>query len=319
MAKYKTYAIVDGKPRWVFVNENDVIVNANPSKEELKCVEIRGSQRKRVSYTDEELLNYLEMFCEENGRFPIAKDFVNGSKYPSNTVYQKRFGSWNNALKLAGLDSREKCGRSGKYTDEELLIFLNIFYEEQGKVPSRRDFLNSPHYPDYQNYTTHFGNWGNALKMVGLDIDTMVEKGNLKTEQQKGRWTEIIVRDNFENRPIDLSGNNPSSIIDGICPNCQTYEVKSSQLRIIGKWSGWTFATRKKDKDDNREAIQWYYFAAFNEDYTKLYHMWRVPGEIVDKNTFIVGIYGGEFTIENMKEYDITSKFKDIVSVENEK
>jgi hypothetical protein len=315
MAKYKTYVIVDGKPRWVFVNENDVIVNANPSKEELKCVEIRGSQRKRVSYTDEELLNYLEMFCEENGRFPIAKDFVNGSKYPSNTVYQKRFGSWNNALKLAGLDSREKCGRSGKYTDEELLIFLNIFYEEQGKVPSRRDFLNNPHYPDYQNYTTHFGNWGNALKMVGLDVDTMIKKGVLETTQQKGRWVEIIVMDNFENKnkQIDISGKNLNSAIDGICPNGQTYEVKSAKLLTIGKWKGWPFATKNRDKDDDIEAIQWYYFAAFDEDYTKLLYMWRVPGEMVDKNTLVIGMYGGLYTVYNMREYDITDKFKDTI------
>ena len=313
MKDYKTYVIIDGKPKWILVDENENVINYNPNSNELNGVEIRGSQRKRVSYTDEELLNYLEMFCEENGRFPIAKDFVNGSKYPSNTVYQKRFGSWNDALKLAGLDNREKCGRSDKYTDEELLIFLNIFYEEQGKVSSRRDFLNNPHYPDYQNYTAHFGNWGNALKMVGLDVDTMIEKGNLKTEQQKGRWTEIIVRDNFENRPIDLSGKNRGSVMDGICPNGQTYEVKSAKLLTIGKWSGWPFVTRNKDKDDDREAIQWYYFAAFNEDYTELLYMWRVPGEIIEKNTFTVGMHSGLFCVYNMEEFDITAKFKDVV------
>lgn len=73
----------------------------------------------------------------------------------------------------------------------------------------------------------------------------------------------------------------------------------------------WSFSTRNEDKDDDKEAIQWYYFAAFNHDYTKLIYMWRVPGEIVDKDTFYVGMYNGyEFNIENMKKYDITDEFK---------
>ncbi len=113
-----TYRLVNGKPRWILVDENDVVINNDPSKEELKGTKILGNKRT---------------------------------------------------------------------TDEELLNFLNNFYEENGKVPSRRDFLNNPDYPDYQNYTTHFGNWGNTLKMVGLDLDTIVGQRNLNTDAQKGR------------------------------------------------------------------------------------------------------------------------------------
>lgn len=312
MTEYKAYVIIDGKPKWIIKNENGDIINRSPTDKELKNALVKSSRKKICS--NEELLNYLRVFHKENGRLPIAKEFLNNPDYPTFVTYQKRFGSWNKAITLAGLDNREKCARSNKYSDEELLIFLTIFYEENGKVPGKRDFINNFAYPDYQNYTAHFGSWGNALKMVGLDVDTMVKQGNLKTEKQKGRWVEIIVRDNFENESIDLSGNNPSSMIDGICPNGQTYEVKSSPLRVIGKWSGWTYGTGNKDKDDDIEAIQWYYFAAFNEDYTELYHMWRVPGEIVEKNTLHIGMYGGEFNIENMAEYDITDKFKDAMS-----
>ena len=52
---------------------------------------------------------------------------------------------------------------------------------------------------------------------------------------------------------------------------------------------------------------------AFNEDYTKLMHVWRVPGEIVDDDYFIVGTLNAKFTIENMMQYEITDKFRDIV------
>ena len=312
MTEYKAYVIVDGKPRWIIINENGDMINNNPSNKELKNALIKTINRKICNY--EELLKYLNIFYKENGRIPIAKDFYNNCKYPTFVTYQKRFGSWNKAITLAGLDDRTKRSRSNKYSDEELLIFLTIFYEENGKVPAKRDFINNLAYPDYQNYTTHFGSWGNALRMVGLDLDKTVEQGNLKSDKQKGWLAEIMVRDCFENNSIDLSGNNPSSIIDGICPNSQTYEVKSSRLRIIGKWNGWTFGTKNHDKDDDIEAIQWYYFAAFNKDYTELFHMWRVPGEIVEKRNFIVGIYGGEFAVDNMTKYDITDKFKDVLS-----
>lgn len=39
--------------------------------------------------------------------------------------------------------------------------------------------------------------------------------------------------------------------------------------------------------------------------------VWRVPGEIVEKDDFHVGM-NPQFNIENMKEFDITDKFKDI-------
>ena len=313
MTECKTCVIVDGKPRWIVVDENGKAVNKNPSGKELKSLQIMGSQKERVFYTDEELLNRLEVYYEKNGRVPRAIDF------PNSPTYLKRFGSWNNALKLAGLDNREKCGRSDKYTDEELLLFLIIYFEENGKVPTKDDFVNNLACPDYQNYRSHFGSWGNALKLVGLDTDTLVKKGILETTNQKGRWVEIIVRDNFEKEPIDLAGSNINSPHDGVCPNGQTYEVKSAKLLTIGKWRGWPFGTHNKDKDDDTEAIQWYYFAAFNEDYTELYHMWRVPGEIVETTSFVIGMYGGMFCIDNMQEYDIIDKFKDATSAKNKK
>ncbi len=39
--------------------------------------------------------------------------------------------------------------------------------------------------------------------------------------------------------------------------------------------------------------------------------MWKVPGDIVDKDFFHVGIHNSyEFNVENMKKYDITDEFK---------
>lgn len=261
-------------------------------------------------YTDEELLDCLKQFYQENGRIPMASDFLNNFEYPHRNTYMERFGSWNNALEMTELNLEK---RFEKYTDNELLNHLSIFYKKNGRVPIQKDFLNNPEYPCYLTYRKRFGKWSKALKIVGLDTDTMVVQGIIETNNQKARLAEMKIIDHFKRRSIDLSGNSWHSYHDGICPDGQTYEVKSSKLHANMFWN---FNTRSKDKDDNKEAIQWYYFAAFNEDYTRLLYMWRVPGEIVEKNCFVVGTdTNREFNIENMKPYDITDKFKDIMKI----
>lgn len=42
--------------------------------------------------------------------------------------------------------------------------------------------------------------------------------------------------------------------------------------------------------DDDKEAIQWYYFIALNNDNT-IKHVWRVPGEMVEKDYFQIGLH----------------------------
>jgi len=63
---YKSYRIIDGKPRWVIVDETSKIVNRNPSKDELKGLktEPRFFRDTIKKYTDRELLNYLIKFMK---------------------------------------------------------------------------------------------------------------------------------------------------------------------------------------------------------------------------------------------------------------
>lgn len=56
------------------------------------------------SITDHELIKKLIQFYNEDGKAPARRDFVKNPKYPSFKMYQKRFGSWMKALKIAKLD-----------------------------------------------------------------------------------------------------------------------------------------------------------------------------------------------------------------------
>ena len=217
-----------------------------------------------------------------------------------------------NKEELKGLEKESYKNKShaiNVYTDEELLNYFKQFYEENRRVPAQKDFADSPEYPDYKTYKKRFGSWSNALKLVGLDIDTMVKNGIIETSIQKARYAEIKVINHFKRNPVDLAGENCNSPCNGICPNGKTYDVKSSKLRKEHK--RYEFNIHNKYKEE----IEIYYFLVFNdEDYTKLRYAWRVPGEIVEKNYFQVGLnsWSRGYTIDNMKEYDITDKFESL-------
>ena len=208
---------------------------------------------------------------------------------------------------------KSNLGSRSIYTDGELLDYLKRFYKEHGRIPVVKDFVNNPEYPGFSVYYERFGSWSKALKLVGLDLDSMVKDGVLITSHQKARLAEIRVIDHFKTRPIDLAGENGNNSCDGICPNGMSYDVKSSKLHKLGHY---LFNTRNRFK----EKIKIYYFLGFNEDYTKIRHAWRVPGMMAESNKFYVGVGPSyKFNIENMKEYDITDKFREILVSEKSK
>lgn len=313
---YKSCRVIDGKPRLVIVDENGKIVNRGPSKEDLKGLQeepfSRGLQeepaigRRRSAYTDKELLKFLNIFYQENDRVPIWRDFVNNPGYPGWSTYQIRFGSWNNALKWAGLYDKKKIRGKKAYADVDLLNYLKEFYQERGKVPAERDFMNNPGYPGLSTYQIRFGSWNNALKLAGLDVDTLIKKGVVQSSDQKARLSELYVNDFFQGRSVDLAGKNHNSPCDGICPNGQTYDVKSSGL-VNDSYFIFTFKNKEK------EEIECYFLLGFNTDYTELLYVWRVPGDIIEKFEIRIRMNSGKFNVGNMLEYEITDDFKKVI------
>lgn len=200
-----------------------------------------------------------------------------------------------------------------RYTDEELLEYPRQFEKENGRPPTERDFnIGDQRYPCANTYIDRFGSWNNVLKLIGMDSDTIIKQGKLLNDNHKGRLWEISIIEVFDNKSIDLSGNNWCSPYDGICPNGKIYDAKSSGLSENGL--RWDFHAKHKDKCDDREAIEFYYLGAFDRYYKKLLYVWRIPGEMMDNYHFSVGTNSSyEFNIENMKEYDITEKFKSAI------
>jgi len=82
-------------------------------------------------------------------------------------------------------------------------------------------------------YIDRFGSFENAKRLVGLDIDSMIKKGVIKSPIQKGRQAELYVLENYEEGSKDLSGENWKSPFDGISKKSkEIYDVKLNYMQI---------------------------------------------------------------------------------------
>lgn len=86
--KYKAYRIVDGKPRWIIVDENGNIVNRNPSKCELKGLEKQCKYDKNEDYTKLEYVWRIPGEIAEKGQFIVGLNSWSRTKF---TVDNKEY------------------------------------------------------------------------------------------------------------------------------------------------------------------------------------------------------------------------------------
>jgi len=114
-------------------------------------------------YTNEELINYIKDFYNLYNRIPKARDFRNNKDYPNCATYYNKFGSWNNAIELAGFTANINIR---KYTKVECIEAIKDFYKKYNKVPSIKDFKGSK--PSIDMVKRQFGTWNKAIEASNL-------------------------------------------------------------------------------------------------------------------------------------------------------
>jgi len=163
----KDFEKLEGYPtRKTFTNHfesfNDIIVLAGfePSYIPMK----KRREIDKNTYTKEFLISEINRFIDEFGHVPTIEELDNNISYPLRDKYRKVFGTWNNALKEAGI----KLNAVHQYDDSFLEEEFHRFFKENGRIPRIFEF-NSSEYPSFWCYQNRFGSWNKAVVAYGYE------------------------------------------------------------------------------------------------------------------------------------------------------
>jgi hypothetical protein len=123
--------------------------------------------KKRVIRTDTQLINELAKLAKDLNRTPTTRE-LEPNNLANLGVYTKRFGSWDKALELAGLN-KDNYSKFRGASDEELLDALVDLQNSIGREPTAQDCTSTPGVPDPTTYRARFGSFLEAKKLAGLD------------------------------------------------------------------------------------------------------------------------------------------------------
>jgi hypothetical protein len=148
-----------------------------PRVDEEALAAFRRGLRRR--YTDEQILDELKACAARLRRSPTMREF---EADPETTVHPQtmveRFGSWNEAKRLAGLVPRRFATR------EDLLRLLRELGEELGRVPRASDLdARRKRMPSKSLYWHTFGSFSEALRQAGFDVPLGEERLERAVEQ----------------------------------------------------------------------------------------------------------------------------------------
>ena len=121
----------------------------------------------KMIYSDEELINQLKDHYSRNMDISRRK-FKSDLNVCNPTTVIKRFGSWTNALILAGVYTPKKV----KLTEKQILDQLKEFYKKNSGI-SVKSFDQDKSVCGTTTVMKYFGSWNNALIKAGLKEKTV--------------------------------------------------------------------------------------------------------------------------------------------------
>jgi len=113
--------------------------------------------------TDKEYLEELHRLKDELGRCPRVRDMKEHSRF-SEQPYQSRWGSWNDAIKAAGMDVNV---RTSDLPNSELLDELRRLRKKLGKTPTCAEIDEQSQF-SVSTYRNRFGGIPDARREAGL-------------------------------------------------------------------------------------------------------------------------------------------------------
>ena len=138
-------------PIWEIKRLYPNITNLNNIIKSFKTRNILVTYKQK--YSDEELLEYIKEFEAKYNRIPQTRDFEK-SKYPNRETIKDRFGSWNNAIELAGFVPNYNDGYGQRtlgldgilYRSNYEVLFCNKF------LFNKETYLYEIKYPEHYKF-----------------------------------------------------------------------------------------------------------------------------------------------------------------------
>lgn len=125
-------------------------------------------------YTDEEYLKLLNEYYIKLGRIPKKLELCSKYNVPSYSAYKARFGSMENAYKLAGIEmpveTKAMYGNKIKIEKADIITNVQNFYNKNGKIVIR-DLRKKNGLPSTERVTKMFGSFQNLLLEAGISIN----------------------------------------------------------------------------------------------------------------------------------------------------
>jgi 5-methylcytosine-specific restriction endonuclease McrA len=110
--------------------------------------------------SDQELLEVLRAAARAAGRDTLFIPDLRKRGGPDVNTYVRRFGSWSNAVRLAGLNS---APRRGPYSDRQCFENLRAVWLHRGRQPTSEEMRRPPSTIGPDAYFHRFGRWRRAL------------------------------------------------------------------------------------------------------------------------------------------------------------
>lgn len=110
--------------------------------------------------SNEDLLSDLKRVSELINTGDVTQNnYEQFGRYDCTTI-SRRFGSWNKAIKIAGLTVSNEIN----ITEDRLFENLLILWQHYGRQPRRRELAKKPSTISQSPYNRRFGSWTNALR-----------------------------------------------------------------------------------------------------------------------------------------------------------
>jgi hypothetical protein len=125
-------------------------------------------------YTNRELLTMLREKIKTLGRMPTGREINADRKMASRAVYSRRFGNWQNILKIMGFPPLKKYNKKGRYLTKtgeydipRILVHLQKKTKRLGRFPLRRELDKDPNIPSRGVLKKLFGDIQALAGLIG--------------------------------------------------------------------------------------------------------------------------------------------------------